>query len=338
MAASSRGSEAAASLIRATKNPRLCNTCISSLPSRRTYAAAAAQLKPSEPSPSASPATSTELAPYTIKSGICLSRPPLLTQPLHPFESAFFFYQRRLNERLAMPFSRYFYFKKDTPLDSAWKRKAATRNGAPARDLGAYNPYSETGWNDELMVGDKVSEKKATREALVEDAMNRGLSAEEAGAEEEEVVEIPQERYTEADTAKDVKRLDRKLTRTLYLVVKNKEGKWAFPSGELVGRENLHQAAERVLVQSAGMNMNTWIVGHVPIGHYISKPHLGGDSAMTKQGEKTFFMKGRIMAGQADLKENAFGITDWKWLTKEEVQGHVGPKYFSHVKNMMAAR
>ncbi|KFX88338.1 hypothetical protein O988_09043, partial [Pseudogymnoascus sp. VKM F-3808] len=29
--ASSRGSEAAASLIRATKNPRLCNTCISSL-------------------------------------------------------------------------------------------------------------------------------------------------------------------------------------------------------------------------------------------------------------------------------------------------------------------
>lgn len=140
-----------------------------------------------------------------------------------------------------MPFSRYFYFKKDTPLDSAWKRKAATRNGAPARDLGAYNPYSETGWNDEVMVGDRISEKKATREALVEDAMNRGLSAEEAGAEEEEVVEIPQERWTEADVKKDVKRLDRKLTRTLYLVVKNKEGKWTFPSGELVGRENLHQ-------------------------------------------------------------------------------------------------
>lgn len=140
-----------------------------------------------------------------------------------------------------MPFKRYFYFKKETPLDSAWKRKVATRGGTPARDLGAYNPYSETGWNDEVMVGDRISEKKATREALVEDAMNKGLSAEEAGAEEEEVVEVPQERFTEADTAKDVKRLDRKLTRTLYLVVKNKEGKWTFPSGELVGRENLHQ-------------------------------------------------------------------------------------------------
>lgn len=84
--------------------------------------------------------------------------------------------------------------------------------------------------------------------------------------------------------------------------------------------------------------MNTWIVGHVPIGHYISKPLLEGETTMTKQGEKTFFMKGRIMAGQANLKDNAFGITDWKWLTKEELQGHVSQKYFSHIKNMLAAR
>jgi large subunit ribosomal protein L46 len=170
-----------------------------------------------------------------------LSRPPLLTRPLHPFESAFFFYQRRLNERLAMPFSRYFYFNKDTPADNAWKRKALARNGSPARDLGAYNPYSELGWNDEVLVGDRVSSDRAMREALVEDAVNRGLSAEEAGAEEEEVVERPLERWTEADTVKDVRRLDRKLARTLYLVVKNGEGKWQFPAGELVGRENLHQ-------------------------------------------------------------------------------------------------
>lgn len=91
-------------------------------------------------------------------------------------------------------------------------------------------------------------------------------------------------------------------------------------------------------MQSAGVNMNSWIVGRVPIGHYISKPRLGSDSAITSQGEKTFFMKGRIMAGQADLKDNAFGVSDWKWLTKQEVEGHVGPKYFSQIKNMMAAR
>ena len=140
-----------------------------------------------------------------------------------------------------MPFSRYFYFKKDTPADNAWKRKALTRNGSPARDLGGYNPYGEMGWNDELLVGEKLDTQKATREALVEDAVNRGLSAEEAGSEIEEIIERPLERKTEADIAKDVRRLDRKLSRTLYLVVKNKDGKWSFPAGELQGRENLHQ-------------------------------------------------------------------------------------------------
>lgn len=177
----------------------------------------------------------------------------MLTRALHPFESSFFFYQRRLNERLAMPFSRYFYFKKDTPADNAWKRKALTRNGSPARDLGGYNPYGEMGWNDELLVGEKIDTQKATREALVEDAVNRGLSAEEAGAEEEEVIERPLERKTEADVAKDVRRLDRKLSRTLYLVVKNKDGKWAFPAGELQGRENLHQVCSADLRLEAGI-------------------------------------------------------------------------------------
>ncbi len=84
--------------------------------------------------------------------------------------------------------------------------------------------------------------------------------------------------------------------------------------------------------------MNTWIVGHVPIGHHIMKPRYTSESTLEKPGEKTFFMKGRIMAGQADLKENLFGLEDFKWLTKEEVQKHVADKYFSYVKNMMADR
>lgn len=88
--------------------------------------------------------------------------------------------------------------------------------------------------------------------------------------------------------------------------------------------------------------MNTWIVGHVPIGHHILKPRYSYDSSsissLEKQGEKTFFMKGRIMAGQANLKGNLFGLEDFKWLTKEEVQKHVADKYFSYVKNMLADR
>jgi large subunit ribosomal protein L46 len=84
--------------------------------------------------------------------------------------------------------------------------------------------------------------------------------------------------------------------------------------------------------------MNTWIVGHVPIGHYISRPRFEPDESLEREGEKIFFMKGRIMAGQADLKGNLFGIEDFKWLTKEEVEKHVSPKYYSSVKNMMSDR
>ena len=49
-------------------------------------------------------------------------------------------------------------------------------------------------------------------------------------------------------------------------------------------------------------------------------------------------MKARIMAGQADLKYNLFGLSEFKWLTKEEVAKHVASRYYSWVKNMMADR
>lgn len=44
------------------------------------------------------------------------------------------------------------------------------------------------------------------------------------------------------------------------------------------------------------------------------------------------------MAGQANLTDNLFGLEDFKWLTKEEVQKHVADKYYSYVKNMLADR
>jgi large subunit ribosomal protein L46 len=84
--------------------------------------------------------------------------------------------------------------------------------------------------------------------------------------------------------------------------------------------------------------MNTWIVGHVPVGHHIIDPFLNTETSARTIGEKTFFMKARIMAGQANIKENLSGLSDFKWLTKQEVQKHVAPKYFSSIKNMLADR
>ena len=261
-----------------------------------------------------------------------------------------------------MPFTRYFYFKKDTPADHDWKLKAKERNGQAARELGGYNPYGELGWNDELLVGDERSETSYLVDSLVKDAQvravegkdGRPIEAKDGGDGEGGVVERPLSPWTEADKQKDVRRLDRNLARTLYLVVKNEKGGWELPAGELVGRENLHQvgmrsshgrglanilkAAERILVQSAGVNMNTWIVGHVPIGHHIVEPYIYPETSARRDGAKTFFMKARIMAGQASLADNSFGLTDFKWLTKQELRQHMAPRYFSFIKNMLADR
>lgn len=186
-----------------------------------------------------------------LKAGILLSRPPLLTRLNTPFEEAFFFYQKRLHERLALPFTRYFYFKRDTPRAADFKAKAKLRGGAAAKELGSYTGYGDMAWNDELLVGDKISGRKAMVEALVQDAVVRvdeeGVERKIEGEGDEEgemKVERPLERITKSDREGDQRALDRKLARTVYLVVRGKDGTWEFPSGGLVGRESLHQVRD----------------------------------------------------------------------------------------------
>jgi large subunit ribosomal protein L46 len=187
-----------------------------------------------------------------------LSRPPLLTRDLTSFERAYYLYQKRLNERLAMPFSRYFYYNKGTPADPEWKRKLKARK-TPSRDIGVYTAYGDEGWNDEVLVGDKTAERENVVEALIRDAEGKNIVDDPQGEGAQAVagdgqigegqrlelskieVERPSPRVTEADQKGDTKSLNRKLDRTLYLLIKNKEGRWRFPEDRVYGRENLHQ-------------------------------------------------------------------------------------------------
>jgi len=87
--------------------------------------------------------------------------------------------------------------------------------------------------------------------------------------------------------------------------------------------------------------MNTWFVGYHPIGHFVYnywKPKIDEKAKVELLGEKTFFMKCRIFAGQADLSVNTQGLEDFKWLAKEEIQKYVIPQYYSSIKNMLADR
>ena len=172
-----------------------------------------------------------------IQAGVILSRPPILTRPLHPFEKAFYLYQKRLNERLVLPFTRYFYYNKDTPGEVEWKRKIKKRL-TPARDIGVYNAYGKEAWNDEVLVGDRVVEEAEQVEALVRDAESTGAVLGDGEVEVKRQVDRPLPRYTEADQRGDVRSLERRLARTLYLVVKGPWG-WRFPFARLVGKEDL---------------------------------------------------------------------------------------------------
>lgn len=236
----------------------ICKSCLSSLQHQRlasTASSAALNQEPlsanhvdSPPLPSSPPSTQPT---YQIQAAVILSRPPALTRDLTPFEKAYFLYQKRLNERLVLPFSRYFYYQRGSPGEINWKRQIKERQ-TPARDIGVYNAYSKEGWNDEVLLGAKESEPEEYVDALVREAqIEAELSEEGEGMnKKEEKVEKPMPRVTEADKAADTKSLNRALTRTLYLVVKSgKDGKdggrWGFPSSVLKGRESLHTVGIR---------------------------------------------------------------------------------------------
>jgi large subunit ribosomal protein L46 len=226
-----------------TTGPSICRSCRESI-SRNTYATAAAVQTENQTTQYTPPAANASSSgSYAVNAGVLLSRPPQITRDLHPFESAFFLYQRRLNERLALPFTRYFYFKKRTPADLEWKRKMKQRL-TPARDIGKYKGYGDEAWNDEVLVGARESDFEHQVERLLEDAATDGR---EVGEEEQkgmkkverELFDKPPSRRTEADEKNDTKSLNRALQRTLYLLVQNKEGQWQFPQDRLKD-ENLH--------------------------------------------------------------------------------------------------
>lgn len=200
---------------------------------------------------------------YKVLASPVLSRPALLTRELTSFEKAFYLYQKRLNERLALPFTQYFYYSKKTPGIAEWKRKKPARKAA-AKDIGVYTAYGDEAWNDELLVADKTSEPANQVEALIRDAEGKEIveaklvgdaeggeavtgDAKQGEGQRKEVgegtVPRPAPRMTDADKANDMKSLSRKLDRSLYLLVKSKDGRWRFPEDRVYGRENLHQVS-----------------------------------------------------------------------------------------------
>ena len=87
--------------------------------------------------------------------------------------------------------------------------------------------------------------------------------------------------------------------------------------------------------------MNTWVVGNMPIGHQVynyCQAVVDKDMETATLGEKIFFMKARIMGGQANLNDNQFGLSDFQWLDREEIQRVFQPRDWNATKNLLPER
>ncbi|KAJ8519876.1 hypothetical protein ONZ45_g3235 [Pleurotus djamor] len=239
-----------------------------------------------------------------ITTAIILNRSPILTRALTPFERAYNAYQARIRRALHNPFPYEFYFKQGSLLETRFNVEEAERERA----------YFGTEFTGETGTSEK---EEADRKAVAQMSQQEGEG------------EVIMPRISEADKKKDLKSLDRQGTRNLYLLLReSRDGKdfWRLPQGGVEKGELLHQAAQRDLFAECGANMDTWIVSRNPIG--VHKPSEAASEQIT------FFYKAHIMAGQ--VHPQAKTISDFAWLTKEEIEPYVPEDYWNSIKDMLS--
>lgn len=244
-----------------------------------------------------------------ISGGMILSRIPIVTSEPTPFAKMYYEYMDGLKRRMMWTFPSFLYFKRGTLAE----RKYRELNKIPtqARDGVVY----PEGIPDVVNARERSVSQKIVVPTKDSKEGSRGAKAEDA---EEDVIK-PNPRITEADKQNNVKSLERKLDRTLYLVAQTKNG-WRFPSVVVNEAETIDEAAKRGIHQLGGPDMNIWNVSHTPAGFF-------------KDGEKReFYVKSHIVQGQFKPSQD---VKDFAWLTKEEISSKVDSKYYQQLEALL---
>ncbi|XP_013414396.1 39S ribosomal protein L46, mitochondrial [Lingula anatina] len=144
----------------------------------------------------------------------------------------------------------------------------------------------------------------------------------------------PAGRLTDADARNDLQSLERKLDRSLFLILQHKidnTTKWLFPYSAVKRNEDMKQAAGRALGASCGPNLQAVIIGNAPCGFFKFKypKELRSDIV----GAKVFFFHAFFSGGQFS-QENP-DVTDYRWVTKDELKDFLQPRYCNRVSRFL---
>jgi large subunit ribosomal protein L46 len=162
----------------------------------------------------------TEVAPRpNLHTAVILNRSPILTRSPTSFERAYYAYQARIQRALHNPFPHDFYFKPGSLLESKFNLEERKR------DRKAFGPGF--GADHPLAPGAGVTAQDLKKFGRDED-------------------ETPAPRLHASDVNGDVKSLDRKGQRNLYLLVQQKTDEaveWKFPETAVSDNELLHEVS-----------------------------------------------------------------------------------------------
>ncbi|KAJ2476555.1 hypothetical protein IWW56_004847 [Coemansia sp. RSA 2131] len=233
-----------------------------------------------------------------VRAAVVLQRDPIVTQQAAKFEAAADQYFGWLDYMTADKFPRDFFFKPGSSAENRWLEQDQER--ALEWHFGGSRP-----------------KRPVTKKPINEDPDAEEAEDDWMVSAVRQTVEV-QPRETHADAINDCLSLERKLDRTLYLIVRDAQGRWAFPQGDVRDDEVLHEAARRGLRDTCGSGMSVWTVGCGPIGHHVTNEHTA------------FFVKAHILAGKAEAKE-------YKWVTREELSEAVSADYWASVKDILSA-
>ncbi|CDO92784.1 unnamed protein product [Kluyveromyces dobzhanskii CBS 2104] len=249
----------------------------------------------------------------TINAGLVLSRIPIITPELNALESKYYQYQTELERRLMWTFPSYFYFKKGT---LAERRFQSVQKGVISKQPGVWFPQG-------------VPDVKHNRERSKKQEVVLPTDSSE-GSNKSDVSRpiVPNSRTTKADESNDITSLERRLDRTLHLLVKDVNGKWILPSFPVNtestdGKKGLHETAETGLRTIGGEDINTWTVSNVPVG------------VVQHEKDLQFLIKSHIVAGEFKLQDKK-SVTEFAWLTKDEIKEKVDEKYYNSIQYLLA--